>query len=66
MALAAVFPRFYRGVFIGVPDDFTEMLRYAWVGGSIWGAQPGGLLCTILGVIYLRTNWRRERMIEDI
>jgi hypothetical protein len=59
MGLATLSPQFYRAAFIGVPDDFDEMLRYAWVGGSIWGAQIGGLLCTVLCLVYLRANWRR-------
>lgn len=60
MGLATLSPRFYRGAFIGVPDDFAGLLGYAWVGGSIWGAQLGGLASVIVGLFYLRANWRQE------
>ncbi len=43
------------------------MLRYAWVGGSIWGTELGGLLSVILGVVVLRANWRRAgRWAEEL
>lgn len=60
MGLATVSPEFYRRTFIGVPEAFGEMLAYAWVGGSIWGVQLGGLVSVILGLIILAANWRRR------
>ena len=60
MGLAALSPDFYRAAFIGVPNDFSGMLAYAWVGGAIWGVQFGGFLCLILGVIVMRANWQRQ------
>jgi len=62
MGLAALSPEFYRAAFIGVPDDFDAMLGYAWVGGSIWGIQLGGLLSVVVSLVVLRTNWRGERL----
>jgi hypothetical protein len=59
MGLAALSPEFYRRAFIGVPEETGPMLRYAWVGGSIWGAQFGGLVCIILGLVIFRAKWRR-------
>ncbi|MCI0462502.1 MAG: hypothetical protein L0Z62_36590 [Gemmataceae bacterium] len=59
MGLAALSPEFYRRAFIGVPEEFGAMLRYAWVGGSILGAQLGGLVCVILGLVIVRAKWRR-------
>lgn len=58
MGLAMLSPEFYRQTFIGVPDAFDAMLRYAWVGGSIWGLQFGGLASLIVGIVVLRANWR--------
>jgi hypothetical protein len=60
VGLAAMSPEFYRGAFIGVPLQLEPMLRYAWVGGSIWGAEMGGFASVILGLVVLRTNWRRS------
>lgn len=59
MGLATLSPEFYRRTFIGVPEAFGPMLAYAWVGGSIWGVQLGGLVSVILGLVVLRGNWHR-------
>jgi hypothetical protein len=60
MGLAALSPEFYRRAFIGVPEEFGPMLNYAWVGGSIWGLELGGLLLVVLGLVVLRGNWLRS------
>ena len=60
MGLAALSPEFYREAFIGVPQELGPMLRYAWVGGSIWGAQFGGLLSLVIGLVLFRAKWRRQ------
>jgi hypothetical protein len=59
MGLAALSPDFYRRTFIGVPEEWGERMAYAWVGGSIWGLEFGGLVCVVLGLVVLRANWRR-------
>lgn len=60
MGLATLSPEFYRRAFIGVPEDFGQMLRYAWVGGSIWGVEFGGLLALVIGLVIFRARWRRR------
>ena len=60
MGLATLSPEFYRRAFIGVPEKTSSMLRYAWVGGSIWGGMFGGLLSAILGSIIFRIKWKRN------
>ncbi|HUT09009.1 MAG TPA: hypothetical protein VMY42_00800 [Thermoguttaceae bacterium] len=60
MGLAILSPEFYRHAFIGVPEDFGEMLRYAWVGGSIWGIEFGGFGLTILGSFLFYARWQRQ------
>ncbi|MGD0091121.1 MAG: hypothetical protein ABSE73_14480 [Planctomycetota bacterium] len=60
MGLATLSPEFYRRAFIGVPEEFGPMLRYAWVGGSICGAELGGLVSVVVGLLILRANWRRQ------
>lgn len=58
MGLATLSPEFYRHAFRGVPEEFPEMLRYAWVGGSIWGLQFGGFASVIVGSVLFRARWR--------
>ncbi len=57
MLLATLSPGFYRRTFIGVPVEVSPMLAYAWVGGSIWGLEIGGLVSVVLGLVVLRANW---------
>jgi hypothetical protein len=60
MGLATLSPEFYRHAFIGVPTDHGAMIRYAWVGGSIWGAEFGGFVSLVVGLVVLRANWRHQ------
>jgi hypothetical protein len=60
MGLAILSPEFYRQAFIGVPEETVPMLRYAWVGGSIWGVMFGGLLSAILGSVIFRIKWKKN------
>jgi hypothetical protein len=62
IGLASLSPEFYRRAFWGVPEEFGAMLRYAWVGGSIWGAEFGGFVSTVVGLVVLRANWRRGQV----
>ncbi len=59
MGLAVLSPERYQMAFIGVPDDYGPMLKYAWVGGSIWGVQFGGFVSLVLALVILRGNWLR-------
>lgn len=59
MGLATLSPEFYSQTFFGVPREFGERLAYAWVGGSIWGAELGGLVSVVLGLVVLRASWKR-------
>lgn len=61
MGLASLSPEFYRQTFIKVPDDYKEMLGYAWVGGSIWGGMIGGLLGLVISIFGIRTSWNTEQ-----
>lgn len=59
VCLAKSSPGFFQQTFIGVPNQPSGMLRYAWVGGSIWGAEPGGLLALTIGLIVFKVKWKR-------
>ena len=59
LGLATLSPEFYRQTFRGVPDAFGPMLRFAWVGGSIWGVELGGLMSVVLGLVIVRSSWRQ-------
>jgi hypothetical protein len=65
MALATLSPDFYRHTFYGVPRDLDPMLCYAWVGGSIWGIEFGGLAVTILGAFMFYARWKRQERRSD-
>jgi len=58
VALASLSPEFYRSHFIGVPESTPDRLRYAWVGGSIWGVQFGGAAATFIFMVLFRARWR--------
>ena len=60
VGLAALSPDFYRGTFIGVPSETGEMLKYAWVGGSIWGVLFGAALSLVIASVIAATDWRRR------
>ena len=60
MFLATLSPDFYKSHFPYTPTDKTEMLKFAWVGGSIWGGMIGGLLSAILGVVDTKNSWLKE------
>ncbi len=57
--LADMYPQFFQSSFLGVPSDREQMLRYAWVGGSIWGAYPGGPIAAIIVLVRFGFGWRR-------
>ena len=57
--LSVLSPEFYKKTFIGVPDEFGAMIRYAWVGGSIWGVSFGGILVMIIGTLMFRNNYKQ-------
>jgi hypothetical protein len=60
MGLATLSPAFYRNTFIGVPSDFHEMLKYAWVGGSIWGVLLGAVFAVLVACVTAAVDWRRQ------
>jgi len=61
MGLASFSPEFYYRGSVGVPDGFGPMLAHAWVRGSIWGVELGGLVSVVLGLVVLRGNLRRSQ-----
>lgn len=60
MLLASLSPEFYNSHFYDVPKEKTEILKYAWVGGSIWGGMIGGLMSAIFGIVVVKNNWKDE------
>jgi hypothetical protein len=60
VGLATLSPDFYRSTFIGVPSDSAEMLKYAWVGGSIWGVLFGAVLSVVITSIIAAADWKRR------
>jgi hypothetical protein len=58
LALVSLSPEFYSSHFFGVPESGPDQLRYAWVGGSIWGVQFGGAAATFIFMALFRARWR--------
>lgn len=48
VGLAMLLPEFYYDYFSNVPQHFHEMLKYAWIGGSVWGLRIGALLTIVI------------------
>lgn len=58
VGLTSLSPEFYRSRFLGVPESAPDRIRYAWVGGSIWGVQFGGAAATVMFMVLFRARWR--------
>ena len=58
--LSVLCPEFYRQQIYGVPDGLIPMIKYAWVGGSIWGAMFGGLLSAIVSSFIFHAKWKKD------
>src|SRR5205823_11163643 len=58
LVLAHVMPSLWGFFFIGVPPR-VNLPRFAWVGGSIWGAYAGAMLALLAASIDLHVRWRR-------
>ncbi len=52
MGLATLSPDFYRHRFRGVPTEHYDLLRDAWVGGSIWGGMFGAVMSGVIAPVY--------------
>jgi hypothetical protein len=57
VSLALLSADFFHAHVPLAPKDTVELLLFAWVGGSIQGAQFGGLLCAVLGIVVARNAW---------
>ena len=54
--LVRLSPEFYRSHFPWTPTDVVEQMKYAWVGGSIWGEILGGVLGSVIGLLNVKNN----------
>lgn len=62
--LVRLSPEFYRSHFPWTPTDVIEQMKYAWVGGSIWGEILGGVLGSVIGLLNVKNNW--ANMSKDV
>ena len=60
VALAAMAGDSFAATFVRVPPDPAEALRYAWVGGSIWGAYAAAVMGVVYGAVSLHRRWHRH------
>ena len=66
LILATISPDFFRHAFIGVPEDIPGLLKYAWVGGSIWGVQFGGFALLIVWIVVFGLKWKAKQAAAGI
>lgn len=59
--LVRISPDFYRSHFPLTPTDQNEMLKFAWVGGSIWGGMIGAFISTFMSIIIMKNSWLKNR-----
>ena len=59
LGLAELSPDFFKNTFRLAPDNFNDMLGYAWIGGSIWGIQFGGICTIIIGSLLFKIRWNK-------
>lgn len=57
VVFASVAPQTFMDMVMVRNMPRTTLLRFAWVGGSIWGAYGGTLIAMVAGVIFLRRRW---------
>jgi prolipoprotein diacylglyceryltransferase len=65
MFLATLSSDFYKAHFPYTPTSKAEMLKFAWVGGSIWGGMIGGISSSILGVVVMKNSWLKQLAIKQ-
>ena len=61
MGLAALSADFYRAQFASGLQPQGNLTTFAWVGGSIQGAQLGALLSAVLSIVAMRNSWNKVR-----
>jgi hypothetical protein len=59
VALAAAMPDFFTSTFTQAPSEHRALLRFAWVGGTIWGAYGGTAIAALAGCVLFHLRWRR-------
>lgn len=60
MTLSSLSPEFYASHFYGVPEQIGPRLRYAWVGGSIWGIQFGGAAAVFVASVLFKATLKND------
>jgi hypothetical protein len=58
VGLSLLWPKLWGFFFVGVPPR-VNLPRFAWVGGSIWGAYGGSVIALIVASITLHLRWRQ-------
>lgn len=62
--IALFWPQFYDN-FVGLPSGKANALKFAWVGGSIYGVYGGGMLAVIIGSIMFSVQWQKLKKQES-
>jgi hypothetical protein len=60
MGLAALSSSWFRSRFPHAPPEPSELIPFAWVGGSIWGVYVGALVSVVVGLVVMRATWNEH------
>ena len=61
LLLSLLSPEFFQSRFHNVPKETIALMKYAWVGGSIWGIELGGFISVILGSLIFKSKWTNNK-----
>lgn len=58
--LASLSAEFFVNAFPLAPNSGADLLKFAWVGGSIWGSMAGSILGCLLGIFVTKNEWAKQ------
>lgn len=61
MAWTTLSPQSFRQTFRVIVITQADLVRWGFVGGSIWGVNLGGLLAIVTACVGIHLRWRRSR-----
>ncbi len=57
--LSFIFYEPFNEIIFKLPNTALPRIKYAWVGGSIWGGMIGGVVGVVYSIVITSKNWHR-------